>query len=404
MPLTRQQSIAGRQINRWINSQRYRSDFRRRISIRNQLQQRRRNLASLSIQNVILDYILRSRMTTFTRKPISLWSKTGLDLTDSSFAKAYHSELKHNTDLIPLYDLNRTKWETYRVHLEEKANRTCMRTLLTVERIDKSKEHDLLKEYSQITEEMMKANAADRWPATDPTFSSQEDCDKHVDAQLKADLLGKYLMSSITSNAKREIRSFRDDYEFTVNGEVHIDGPSYLWFLAHRVDPDNGQLVSEHKTTVRSLHIKNFGYSAITMMAEFKNLYDQVKDLAGDYSDDELYHDVWTSLLTIHEPEFKRYVKRERDDWWKKPRGSRDSLTKLIKTISAKEISMKADEEWNRMSEQDSQILALVTHVESMSKVKVPLNQCLPLGNASVFMNIRNGNLLHLKMTNQKKK
>ena len=40
----------------------------------------------------------------------------------------------------------------------------------------------------------------------------------------------------------------------------------------------------------------------------------------------------------------------------------------LIKTISGKEISMKDDEEWNRMSEQDSQILALVTHVESLSK------------------------------------
>jgi len=173
-------------------------------------------------------------MTTVTRKPLSLWSKVGLNLNEPNFAKAYYAELKVDTEKRLLYDLDRTKWESYRVHLEEKVNRTCMRILLTIADTN-GKDHALIKEYSQFSDTEVKTNSTARWPGTDPTFTDQAACDKFVDNQLKADLLGKYLMNSLTDSAKRDIRSYRTEYEFTVDGEVYIDGPLYFWYIAARL-------------------------------------------------------------------------------------------------------------------------------------------------------------------------
>jgi len=72
----------------------------------------------------------------------------------------------------------------------------------------------------------------------------------------------------------------------------------------------------------------------------------------------------------MHEKEFVDFVKRERDAWWKEPKATRDDLPKLMKTIASKETSMRSENRWNKMSAQDSQILALVTHVEPLEKSK----------------------------------
>ena len=236
----------------------------------------------------------------------------------------------------------------------------------------------LLRAYSQIPEADIRAAAIRRWPAADPAFATQYDMDVYCDTQLKANLLGIYLMNALTDTAKRELRSFKDEYEFRCNGEVFIDGPYFFWFLSKRVDPDNGQLVSETKDQIRALHIKNFGYSAISLMAEFKILATQIGDLGGEYHDDEMFHDFWRSLLTMHEAEFKRFVKSERDTWWKMPKNNRTNLTNLIKTFTDKETSMSAEQEWNKMSLQDAQVMALLTHVEKLEEAYSTTTQTNP--------------------------
>ena len=96
------------------------------------------------------------------RRPCSIWSTVGLDLTDSAFARAYSEEKKYDKDKSPLYDLDRKKWENFRVHLEEKANRLCINALLMIAIPTVATAQYLMRAYSQIPEANIKAAAIAR--------------------------------------------------------------------------------------------------------------------------------------------------------------------------------------------------------------------------------------------------
>jgi hypothetical protein len=71
------------------------------------------------------------------------------------------------------------------------------------------------------------------------------------------------------------------------------------------------------------LDVRNFGYSVIKMLAEFKNLQTRLGELGGTYSEDEQFLDFWECLKTMKEKEFTRYVKQEKDLYRKFPRSGR---------------------------------------------------------------------------------
>ena len=65
------------------------------------------------------------------------------------------------------------------------------------------------------------------------------------------------------------------------NGDEYFDGPAYFYAIAKIVDPDNAQLVESVRHQLRALDVKDFGFSVIKMLAEFKNLADRVCELGG---------------------------------------------------------------------------------------------------------------------------
>ena len=186
-----------------------------------------------------------------------------------------------------------------------------------------------------------------------------------TDAQLKAAFLGEHIYDSLTDAAKRRLKPYRKSYEVEDReGNVVIDGATLFWQIATLVDPDNDHLIESVKRKLRTLHVKDFGYSAQKLMAEFQNLMEQIEDLGGDYGNDEKFLDFWTALKTMAEKEFNRFVKQLQDDWRMQPKATRPTLDVLMQKINAKEVAMIADGEWNVASKEQSQILALTNLLE----------------------------------------
>ena len=107
------------------------------------------------------------------------------------------------------------------------------------------------------------------------------------------------------------------------DGNQYYDGASYFYALADLVDPDNGQMIENVRKQIRVLDVKDFGFSIIKMLAEFKNLMTRIGELGGTYDDDDKFLDFWECLRTMKEKEFARYVKQEKDIYRKKSRATR---------------------------------------------------------------------------------
>ena len=94
---------------------------------------------------------------------------------------------------------------------------------------------------------------------------------------------------------------------------VYFDGPSYYYKLAHVVDPNNINLIQSLRDQITKMDAKDFGYSAKTMLAEFKLQQDRLRELGDTYSDTDKFRDMWKMLGTIKESHFGDYIRRKKE-------------------------------------------------------------------------------------------
>lgn len=302
---------------------------------------------------------------TVVKKGLSKWGTVGLDISDSGFSKlhakeqTFESSRKH-------YDLANDTFLIYTDHLIEKVNRIyAINTCTVTDSTTPQNSYFVLKEYTKITEDDMKAARELRWPATE-SFATQEEADKASDHQIKASTLGSYINESLTEEARKQLKADEDYFKVKdVSGNPFFDGPSYFWKIAELVDPNNDSLVEDVRNKLRALNVKNHGYSIIQMLAEFKRLRTRVSDLGGTYSNDEQFLDFWNAIITMKEKEFERYVSTERDKYRDTPKATRPTIEKYMTQFQKKETSMKNDNKWNVISPEDSMIMALFSALDS---------------------------------------
>ncbi len=213
------------------------------------------------VQNVNLPNIVK--------KSLSKWGMIGLDLSDPGFSKLHAKESKFS-DTQTKYNLEPEKFESYKEALIQKVNRihglNCMSAI-----DDDGTACEILREYTRLTRENIEDAMAERWPATDPVFNSQDDADRFTDEQLKSSTIGNYIHDSLTETAQKQLKSDQDFIEAgDSDGNPYFDGASYFYALADLVDPDNGQMIKKVQKQLRTLNVKDFGFSIIKMLAEFK--------------------------------------------------------------------------------------------------------------------------------------
>ena len=304
--------------------------------------------------------------TGLVRKSLSRWARIGLDLGDAGFSKL-HSKESHFSDEDKKYDLEPEKFESFKLNLIEKTNRMHANDIMRADD-NNGNLKDILREYTLLNDENIADAAELRWPATEPRFANQEEMDIFTDKHIKASVIGNYINESLTDNAKNQLIADQNRFEVEdVDGNPYYDGPSYYWKIAELVDPDNGHLIENVRKQLRSLHIKDYGYSVIKMLAEFKNLKRRIAELGGTYDEDDQFLDFWDSLKTMKEKRFAQYVVFEKDAFRKLPRTHRGPVDTYIRDMTSKQVAMEADGEWNKMSPEDAMVMAFVTMMDDPS-------------------------------------
>jgi hypothetical protein len=155
-----------------------------------------------------------------------------------------------------------------------------------------------------------------------------------------------------------------------IDGSPYFDGPSYYWKIAELVDPDNGHLIENVRKQLRSLNVKDYGFSIIKMLADFKNLKRRISELGGTYDADDQFLDFWDAVKTMKEKRFSMYVTNEKDIFRKLSRANRGSIDEYIRDMTSKQVAMEADNEWNKMSPEDAMVMAFVTMMDSNTETK----------------------------------
>jgi hypothetical protein len=84
----------------------------------------------------------------------------------------------------------------------------------------------------------------------------------------------------LTESAQKQLKADISLFEVTDHlGNSYFNGPSYFFAIADFVDPDNVHLVENVCKELRTLNVKDYGYSVIKMLAEFKNLRTRIQEL-----------------------------------------------------------------------------------------------------------------------------
>ena len=298
-------------------------------------------------------------------KNLSKWAMTGLDLNDAGFSKLHSKESSYSEERVK-YDLQPDKFEVYKNELIEKIHRMhAVDCFVGLD--DAGADRFLPKEYTLLTQDNVEDMRDVTWPDVLPNFVDQAGADAFTDRQIKTSCIGSYIHASLSEAAKKQLRAYRD--KFIVKDQVdneYFDGPSYFYLIAELVDPDNSHMIENVRRQLRSLNVKDYGFSIIKMLAEFKTLMQKIDKLGGRYDVEDQFLDFWDCLKTMKEKEFSRYVRQEKDNYRKLGRGNRPTLDDYIRDMSKKEVAMKEDGEWNTMSPEESMIMALVNTLEGV--------------------------------------
>ena len=198
------------------------------------------------------------------KKSLSKWDVVGLDLSDAGFSKLHARESKYS-ETKPKYNLEPEKFEIYKEELVQKVHRMHALECMSV-RDDGGNVCEVLKEYTKLTRDNVEAEAVNRWPNMDPPFNTQREADMFTDEQLKASTIGNWIHESLTDDAVKQLKADQAFFEvMDSDGNPYYDGASYFYAIAELVDPDNGHLIETVRKQLRTLNVRDFGFSVIKM-------------------------------------------------------------------------------------------------------------------------------------------
>ena len=322
--------------------------------------------------------LLTSTMATFSFKALTLWACSPLDLSDSGFSKQYAEEGKGLSDK---FNLEPTKFERFKNTIMEKGERCCMNGIFTLDQ--NSQKLNLVTMFTRITETTIATAVATRWVTPLPSTATNTEKNLLQDQRIKANLLGTYLLQSLTDSAKRQLLNSKSLWKKEFDGMIVNDGPALFWSITRIVQPDNGHLVDKLKTRILDLSVKNFGFSVKTMLSKFTSLSDEIGDLRGTYNEDDKQLDFWRAVKTMPEQKFAMFVSQQHDIYRTTPKSTRETVTALISKMVAKQVNMEAENEWNKLSFEQSQILALTARLQDATKAVKPKSTHFETGSSN---------------------
>ena len=299
---------------------------------------------------------------------IKIWAVSPLDPASSSFAKALENKRSFKeTSELKLFDLERVKWMTFRNNISTKSDCCCLEKILSFPLTNTAVATlDLVTSFSQFNKARVIEFGETFWVTTAIT-TAMSDVDKNAvnDKRILSNMLGKFLLSSLTLSAQNKVKIEKSDYQKTLDGVVYIDGAVVFYIIANLTQPNNDRLSEGIFEELRRLHVKTFKFSVKDMLARFKQLCIELDGNGVIYDENTKQLDFWRCLETMKETEFANFVNREREDYRKQPTATRTSVDLLIGTFIDKQTNMESDSKWNKLSMEQAQILSLLAHTNN---------------------------------------
>ena len=298
---------------------------------------------------------------------IKLWAVSPLNPSDASFAKALENErLFKETSEIKLFNLDRSKWITFRNHIMLKSDRCCLTKILEFPIASGGTSNlNLLKSYSQFTRSRVKEYGDSFWDSTAITAGMTNVQQNEVnDKRILSNMLGEFLLSSITLSAQNKVKIEMQDYQKSLNGANYFDGGLIYWIIANLTQPNNDRLAEGIFEELKNLNVRNYKFSVKDMLSRFKELCEELDGHGVAYDSNTKQLDFWRCAETMKETEFATFVNREREEFRKAPRATRQSIDSLIQLLIDKQTNMESDKKWNKLSMEQAQILSLIATCE----------------------------------------
>ena len=274
----------------------------------------------------------------------NVWSKSGLDLTDSAFLKFYQQETSFlekddSGDSLKRFDLDADRFEEMRTILYRKQNRMAIKQLLKMRQ--GGDEFELLDQPQLISKATMIQNRDTIWNATyDATNGTQEEVNKVFHSQLKCHALGSRILNSLTNRAVQKLECSKSEWSIEKDGEVYVHGPLLFWFIVDAVKPNNDTLVQITKEKLNKLDVVNHDHSVKELLTEFENLVTEVEvRLKGSITEDEKISALWKGLETMKDEYFSRIVSDEKRLYRRTPTASRKSSSELIELFKREQTA-----------------------------------------------------------------
>jgi hypothetical protein len=307
-----------------------------------------------------------------TINPMNVWSKSGLDLTDSTFAKIYESvtkfhEYDDNGDSLKKFKLNDDRFEELRGLVTRKVNKLAMRKLLKL--TQGTEEFLLVDQAPLVTEETMIENRDSTWAdEADPTTTmTQADVNNVMDKRIKCHAFGTWLQDSLTTEALTKLEYARSKFSIIKDDEPYLHGPILWWYIVTDIKPNNDTLIQNAKEELNSLDVKNFNFSVKEMLTQFDNIVVEITArLKGTITEDEHMTALWKCVETMPEEKFAKTVWDEKRSYRKATAGNKAKSDQLIALFKNEQTNMEADKIWNKPSTKDQQIIALTSMLKTV--------------------------------------
>ena len=321
------------------------------------------------LDRALLDEAINTRMPLGLRK---IWAKPGLDMEDSTISKAYQAEIKFDASASPIFDLESELYPSWCQRLQDKSDRCCLSSIrnVSIPAVDDGEDNkniDVFRQFALLTKTQMDTHSRSIF-ATLADNASEANRIQQNDNIIKSDMLGEYIHNSLSTSARSKFVNDRPLIKKEFENEIFFDGIYYFWLIANHINPDNGHIVDALKTKIRELHIKDFGWSIISLLTEFSRLKDEISQLEGAYDNSDALFDFWHAVGTMAEDEFSGFVRRTRDSFREQRPSERSSLATLISKMKSKQVAMESEGNWNKLSATQAQILALAVTSNSNSR------------------------------------
>ena len=310
------------------------------------------------------------RMSTINK--MNVWSKSGLDPAEPSFAKIYHETIRFRAtdddgEALKKFKLEPERFEEFRSLLTRQVNKMSMKKLMKVTQDEE--EYLLLDQAQLVTEATIIAARDEIWDdSKDPVETmEQNSVNQIMDTRIKTHALGSWILDALSSDALHKLEPSKSKYMIEKDDEPYVHGPMLWWLIVEDIKPNNDTLIQNAKDRLMQLKVQDFEYSVKSMLTEFESIVVEIQSrLKGSITEDEQISALWRCLETMTEEKFAKIVFDEKRDYRNSTVAAKSSCTELIRLFKKEQTNMEADKIWNKPSEKDEKIIALTSILNSV--------------------------------------